>query len=379
MGKRTISGLQLRGGVWQIDKRVKGYGRLCESTGESERAAAEAYLIRRLEEIRKAVDLGVHRVPAFREGATRYLIEYAHLPSIVDAAYHLELLDKWIGDLPMDVISDETLRPFKDHRRGEGRKAKTINLSLGYVRRVLNLAARKWRDPITSKPLITAARLIEFAPLADQRPPKPITWKQQRILLPQLPNRNAAMALFTLNTGARDTVVCSLRWEWERTHKDIPHSVFVVPKQFVKGRKTERVLVLNRVSQSVIEAQRGKHPEIVFPYSRRSKGEVPADDMHAVETMNNSAWQKARKEAAKKDPMLGDLHVHDLRHTVGERLRAAGVSEEDRADILWHSGGSMTKHYSIARVSNLMEALDLIAKEPEGAEVPLSELVAVNG
>lgn len=378
MGKRTIPGLQLRGGVWQIDKRVKGYGRLCESTGESETAAAEAYLVRRLEEIRKAVDHGIHRVPVFREGATLYLTEYAHLPSIVDAAYHLELLDKWIGDMPMDAISDEALKPFKDHRRGEGRKAKTINLSLGYVRRVLNLAARKWRDPITNKPWISAAPLIEFAPLADQRPPKPITWKQQRILLPELPDRLAAMALFDLNTGARDSVVCALRWEWERTHKDLAYSVFVVPKQFVKGRKTERVLVLNRVAQSVIEAQRGKHPEIVFPYSRRTKGEVPAEAMHAVETMNNSAWQNGRKAAAKKDPLLGDLHVHDLRHTVGERLRAAGVSEEDRADILWHSGGSMTKHYSIARVSNLMEALDLIAKEPEGAEVPLSELVAAS-
>jgi hypothetical protein len=64
---------------------------------------------------------------------------------------------------------------------------------------------------------------------------------------------------------------------------------------------------------------------------------------------------------------------------VGERLRGAAVSKEDRADILWHSSGSMTTHYSLARVSNLMKALDLIASEPEGPEVPLSELMVING
>lgn len=371
MGRSKLAGLQFRGGVWHVDKRVKGYGRLCESTGESERAAAEAHLIRRLDEIRKAVDHGIHRVPTFREGATLYLTEYSHLPSIVGAAYHLELLDKWIGGLTMDRVNDEAMKPFKAYRRTNGSKAKTVNLSLGYVRRVLNLAARKWRDAITGKPWIQTAPLIEFLPLTDQRKPKPITWKQQRELLPLLPDRNASMALFGLNTGARDSVVCGLRWEWERRHDALPYSVFLVPAEFVKGRKGDRVLILNRVSQSVIDAQRGKDKSVVFPFHRGGA--------HAVETQNNTAWQRARKVAALDDPYLGDLHVHDLRHTVGDRLRAAGVSEEDRADILWHSGGSMTTHYSLARVGNLISALDLIVREPVGSEVPLSELVAVTG
>lgn len=37
--------------------------------------------------------------------------------------------------------------------------------------------------------------------------------------------------------------------------------------------------------------------------------------------MNNTAWQRARELAG-----LGDLHVHDLRHTVGMRLRKAGIT-----------------------------------------------------
>jgi hypothetical protein len=68
------------------------------------------------------------------------------------------------------------------------------------------------------------------------------------------------MALFVLNTGARDAV-CSLRWEWEVRSPELRYSIFMVPKDTVievkgkvrgavKGRKRNRVLVLNRVAQS---------------------------------------------------------------------------------------------------------------------------------
>lgn len=57
---------------------------------------------------------------------------------------------------------------------------------------------------------------------------------------------------------------------------------------------------------------------------------------------------------------LGDLHVHDLRHTVGMRLREAGVPESTVADILWHSTQSMTHHYSTAQVVELHGAPEKI-------------------
>jgi hypothetical protein len=60
---------------------------------------------------------------------------------------------------------------------------------------------------------------------------------------------------------------------------------------------------------------------------------------------------------------LGDLHVHDLRHTVGMRLREAGIREETIADILWHVRQGMTAHYSVAQVSELVEALNRITDE----------------
>ena len=80
-----------------------------------------------------------------------------------------------------------------------------------------------------------------------------------------------------------------------------------------------------------------------------------------IETMNNSGWQRARRECDSGG--LAGLHVHDLRHTVGMRLREAGVPESTTADILWHSNPTMTRHYSVAQVVELHAALEKIKED----------------
>ncbi|WP_251366376.1 hypothetical protein [Coxiella-like endosymbiont of Rhipicephalus sanguineus] len=47
--------------------------------------------------------------------------------------------------------------------------------------------------------------------------------------------------------------------------------------------------------------------------------------------------------------------VHDLKHTFGRRLRAAGVMLEDRQDLLGHKSDRITTHYSIAEIKNFIE------------------------
>ena len=234
----------------------------------------------------------------------------------------------FIGKLTLDQIRDGMLASYiKDQdRKAKGLANKTINLCLGKGRRILNLAARRWRDEdgktwLEPPPLITMLPLIGF-----QREPRPITWAEPRRIMPLLPDHLAKMVLFDLNTGARDEVVCGLKWEWEIAIPELGVSVFDIPRENVKGRKRGRVLVCNTVPQSIIEAQRGTDPEYVFPYQE-----------HRIETMNNNSWQRVRKLAE-----IPDLHIHDLRHTVAMRLREAGIREEAIADILWHTRQGMT-------------------------------------
>jgi len=62
------------------------------------------------------------------------------------------------------------------------------------------------------------------------------------------------------------------------------------------------------------------------------------------------------------------LHVHDLKHTYGRRLRAAGVSFEDRQDLLGHKSSRMTTHYSAGELGKLLEAAELGCKR--GSSTP---------
>jgi integrase len=204
--------------------------------------------------------------------------------------------------------------------------------------------------------------MITMLPLVGhQREPRPISWAQQRQLLPKLPDHLARMALFVLHTGVRDDVVCSLRWEWEIPVPELGVSVFEVPRGHVKDRRRVRIVVCNSVARSVVEACRGRHPEFVFVWRRervKNLDQAPAMAYRPIGTMNNTGWQNAREAAG-----LGDLHVHDLRHTVGMRLREAGVPEGTISDVLWHSKQTMTQHYSVAQIVELHGALEKVKAE----------------
>jgi integrase len=153
-----------------------------------------------------------------------------------------------------------TLQPYIEARRKDGVKAKSINLGLGVVRRILNVAASGWVDEHALTWLASAPK-IKLLKTSDERKPYPLS-----------PD--------------------------------------------------------------------GVHPEFVFAYSQiRKKGQKQM--YRPTETMNNMSWQKARKRAG-----LPQVRVHDLKHTFGRRLRAAGVSFEDRQDLLGHKSGPMTTHYS---------------------------------
>jgi len=358
MAKKTPGIIETKDGRWRIDKIYQGN----RFQGRFETyQAAEEWLLRQIEQQRQAQYQRPRHL--FEPIAAKYLLEFEEKLSIQTEATLLEAIMPFIGHLNLEQIHDDTLQPFIRARKDQGRKNKTVNASLGVVRHILNLCARKWRDA-QGRTLLETAPLISMLLLDDARQPRPISWAEQRTLLPLLPPHLQRMALFDLNTGVRDDVVCNLRWEWEVFLKELGCSVFIVPPRYVKGRKGWRPLVCNRVAQSILEAQRGNHPEFVFIY-QSGKSKVP----HSVETMNNNGWQRARKAVG-----LQDVRVHDLRHTVGMRLREAGVREETISDILWHSRGTMTAHYSVAQVRELLDALNLITDESSRTNASLEML-----
>ncbi|MFK7888898.1 MAG: tyrosine-type recombinase/integrase, partial [Gammaproteobacteria bacterium] len=59
---------------------------------------------------------------------------------------------------------------------------------------------------------------------------------------------------------------------------------------------------------------------------------------------------------------LPQVRVHDLKRTFGRRLRAAGVSFEDRQDLLGHRSGRITTHYSAPELNKLIESANKLCE-----------------
>jgi integrase len=341
MGKKHIPGLQKIGGTWHIDKKVNGR-RLCESTGTSNFEEAERYLVRRLETIRQATVYGIRPKRIFRDAAIKYLLENQHKRSLKVDIWCLKTLDPYIGDMPLESVHIGSLQKYIDQRRNEGVKTKTINLSLQIIRHILNLASGVWMDEHGLTWLASAPK-IKLLPELDSRKPYPLNWEEQNRLFEALPNHLREMALFAVNTGCRDREVCGLEWEWEvKVPINEIGSVFLIPGDRVKNGE-DRLVLLNKIARNVIERQRGKHPKYVFVYRGKP-----------INRMLNNGWRKARKVTNLS------VRVHDLKHTFGRRLRSAGVSFEDRQDLLGHKSARITTHYSSAELLNLWEAINRI-------------------
>lgn len=341
-----------------IEKLIDGR-RVYESTGETSIRRAEAYYENRIKEIREAVANGTRPEVRFKEAAEKFIRDDCPTKSLMRAGYAFDKVLPYIGNLPIECVHDGSLAKYRKARQKASVSAGTINRELVFVRRVLILAARKWRHPngmqyLSEAPLIAKSR-------GPARKPYPLEWQEQARLFAELPAHLERMALFDVNTGLRSAELCSLRWSWEVQVPELDTSVFLLPETMTKNGE-ERIVVLNRIARNVLESLRYRNREFVFTYN----GEP-------VKRMNNHAWRKARQRAG-----LPLVRVHDLRHSYGHRLRAAGVSFEDRQDLLGHRSGRITTHYSAPDLTRLLHAANSICEQQRATVLRLAENAAKN-
>jgi integrase len=341
MGRKAMGGLFLRGGIWHVDKYIGGR-RVCRSTNTPRLEEAERYLAHMIETQRQAEVYGVRPSRTFAEAAARYVRENKDKRSLGHDISNLNKLVPLLGERPIDEIHGGVMQPWIEQRRLDGRAAGTINHTLKVLSRILKLAATEWMDD-TGLTWLAAAPKIKLLTDNNKRQPYPLTWAEQERLFAELPQYLAQMALFAVNTGCRDQEICALRWAWEVEVPQLATSVFIVPGNRVKNGD-DRLIVLNRIAKGVVNARRNINATYVFTYEGKP-----------ITRMMTTAWKRAR---ARLD--LATVRVHDLKHTFGRRLRAAGVSFEDRQDLLGHRSGRITTHYSAAELSHLLAAANSV-------------------
>jgi len=141
------------------------YGkRLCESTGTRDLSEAQALLALRVTQARRVHFYGEQREHTFKEAVDKFLAENGHKRSLERDRRALEMLDPYIGRLPLRSVHHDTLTPFV-------------------------------RSRLAVAPLI----LMQRHP--HRREPYPLSVPEQRLLFSELQTHLASMALFKVNAG----------------------------------------------------------------------------------------------------------------------------------------------------------------------------------
>jgi hypothetical protein len=95
-------------------------------------------------------------------------------------AHSIKALLPFVGEKPIDRLHNDTLVPFIEARRRAELATGTINKDLSVVRRILNLAARVWRDE-SGLSWLSAPPLIQMLK-GPRRRPYPLSWDEQTLL-----------------------------------------------------------------------------------------------------------------------------------------------------------------------------------------------------
>ena len=322
-----------------------------DTTGPRE---AERRLRQKLFEIDEIEVYGKRPVRKWKEAAAKYLRE-AVKKTIADDARQLDYLSPHLDHLYLHEVSKDSLKDLIEARYAAGLSPRTINQGLEVVRRVLKLAAYTWRE--NGKTWLESAPMIQMEPHNTPRGNCPLSWEDQATFFSKLPRHLVVMSDFDVNTGLRESNLTGLKWTWE-TPSALGETIFLIPGWVDGVRNTKNghdlELVLNSTARNIIDGERGKHPEYVFTYEGKP-----------VLRMHTAAWRKAWRAAGL--PTDKDLRKgpHNLRHTFSKRLRNAGVTEEDRADLLHHKPKNVTRHYSDPELLHLRECVEKLVRKAD--------------
>ena len=161
-----------------------------------------------------------------------------------------------------------------------------------------------------------------------------------------------AYFLFMANTGLRGGSIARLTWEM----LDDDRTAVRLPARANKQRRTH-VVPLNEAAQRALELVRAR---------RR----VKVEGARIFPCKHYYGSLRAAYERAK----IGRLRPHDLRHTLGSLLHAAGRSGPEIRDILGHTTLTMANHYAHTYQEHLHDAVAAVVIDSTNVTVNVTKV-----
>jgi integrase len=218
-------------------------------------------------------------------------------------------------------------------RRGRPPANATINRELGVLKHMFNKAIA-W-EKAERNPVRGIRSLKEPPP-----PQRTLTAdEEERLLRASAPHVQVAI-LIALNTGLRLKEVLELRW------KDIDFAAGMITVERTKGGKRLQVEANSRLKAALVEYQSLQPGEFLFLSERTGKPILSP----------KTAFHNAVRRSG-----IAHIRFHDLRHTFGTRLDAAGVGLVTIQKLMGHSTIRMTERYSHPGASERRRAVELLS------------------
>jgi len=250
-------------------------------------------------------------------------------------------LAEYFADKPIDQITKRHVEAFTAHQLRKGQSVKSVRNHLGLLHSIFDFAIR--RDWVLSNPckLVDKPRAAEAGAdvhFLDQT--------ELDALLGEMPEDDLgrvdrAMYITAAMTGLRQGELLALRWsdvDWSaqriRVRQSFVRGQFGSPKSKRSTRSVPLADVvggeLDRLHQ---QTAYGADADLVFCHP------------HTGRPMERSRLLK-RFKAALKRAGVRELRFHDLRHTFGTRMAAAGVPMRTLQEWMGHRDFKTTLIYS---------------------------------
>ena len=245
-----------------------------------------------------------------------YVRTYKNSWQTNETVLRIHILPKFSGHA-LDEIKTDAVADLINRMREDGYASGTMNRVIVILRYIYNLA-RKWKVPgVVDNP----AAGLSAGP--DVQRNRFLTEEEAEALMRSIQvdeNRTAARAiLLLLLTGARRNEITFAKWDYV----DWKNKTLLVPKS-KSGRP--RVIALNQSAIALLSSiQRNDDNPYIFPSPVNGR---PSASLYFP-------WDRIRKRAG-----LGDVRLHDLRHSFASFLVNRGVSLYVVQGLLGHLHGA---------------------------------------
>lgn len=334
-------GLFKRGRVWWMRFTYNGR-QIRKPTETTDKKLAEKIYHKVMTQIAEGkwfdVDKGNKRT--FQELVEKYeATEFKELKSWQSVKSYLKQLKEFFGPYNLSDITPAVIDDFKQMRKAEGVKPATIVRQLNVLKRMFNLAKKRWM-------WIKEVPSIEMEAKADRKRLRYLSFEEYHGLLNNCEGWLKDIVTVAAWTGLRQGNVLNLK----RYQVNLLARTISLDSSETKNGENLIIPVAGPAFEVLKEALKVAHIKSPHVFCKADGQPYYKMEVH-----------RAFKEALKKAE-IEDFRFHDLRHCFASWNRQAGVDIDTLADLMGHKDTRMTRRYAHIGPVHLANAVGLLEK-----------------